>query len=385
MRPETALIDLLQTTNDAEGTDIHFGTFTGLHVRAHGALFEYDAGDAQETIESFYEYHLGAKRLLECFVNIMEPGEGQPLSMLNGRVLEQMRAAIAQIEANGSLDHDIEAVLRLNEMGSWRLTFYRSDLEGYGMSLRALPAQIPHIEELLPQPLLPLVQRIQEVVDRGRGIILVTGTTGSGKSSTLAALIDHINRNEAKKIITLEDPVEYWHTSIKSVIHHRQIERDTESFASGLKGALRQDPDVILIGELRDLETISLAMTAAETGHLVLATLHSRNVESTITRIVDVFPPEQQPMIRALLASSLQAIISQALVPSKVEGMKGGRVLHPEIAILPPGKGGVRSTIHDGRYNQVIQGLETMADQAGGGVYYSYERTAELLRREGLM
>lgn len=382
MHPETALMDLLQITNQSDGTDIHFGSFTGVHVRAHGELMEYEAEEARSVIEDFQKSHTGAQRLLSAFINIMNQ---EASNILNTRSIEQLKDAIHDIKTLGHMVHDIEAVLRLGDFGNWRLTFYRTDLEGYGAALRALPSHIPSLEQLIAPPLQPLAKKLHEVVERGKGLILVTGTTGSGKSSTLAGLLDYINRQHSRKVVTLEDPVEYWHTSKLSVIHHRQIERDTESFASGLKGALRQDPDVILIGELRDLETISLAMTAAETGHLVLATLHSRNVESTITRVVDVFPPDQQPMIRALLANSLQAIISQTLVPSDAKNVKGGRVLHPEVAILPTDKGGVRTTIHEGRYHQIIQGLETMAEKNGGGAYYSFERTADILRREGFL
>ena len=179
------------------------------------------------------------------------------------------------------------------------------------IAIRTIPVKIPTIEELN----LPAILR--ELMEHPYGLILVTGPTGSGKSTTLAAMIDYINTNAAKHIITLEDPIEFVHTHKKSIVNQREVGSDTKSFANGLRAALRQDPDIILVGEMRDLETISTAITAAETGHLVLATLHTTNAAQTIDRIIDVFPPHQQRQIRLQVSNVLRGIISQRLFPLK--------------------------------------------------------------------
>ena len=179
------------------------------------------------------------------------------------------------------------------------------------------PMEIPTAEQLR------LPDIIIQQAEKPRGLVIVTGPTGSGKSSTLAALIDHVNRTAARHIITLENPIEYVHPRIRSMINQREIGADTDSFASGLRAALRQDPDVILVGEMRDLETISTAITAAETGHLVFGTLHTKGAAGRIDRIIDVFPPEQQEQIRIQLAEVLECIVCQTLVPRTM----GGRTL----------------------------------------------------------
>lgn len=197
-----------------------------------------------------------------------------------------------------------------------------------------------------------------------KGLILVTGPTGSGKSTTLAAIVDHINANSSKHIITIEDPVEFVHKSKKSLINQREVGATTKSFARALKSCLREDPDVILVGEMRDLETIQLAMTAAETGHLVMGTLHTNTAPKTIDRIIDVFPANDKPMIRAMLSVSIEAIISQMLV-KRADGT--GRVAGHEIMLATPA---VRNLIREGKIPQlysVIQtgskmGMQTMKD-----------------------
>lgn len=214
-------------------------------------------------------------------------------------------------------------------------------------ALRVIPTQVPDAKTLgLPEIILQLTKKHQ-------GLILVTGPTGSGKSTTLACMIDTINRERDCHIITLEDPIEYLHRHNKSIINQREIGLDSHSFASALKASLRQDPDVILVGELRDLETISTALTAAETGHLVLATLHTNNAIGTVDRIVDVFPPHQQAQIRLQLASVLEAIIAQQLLP-RADGK--GRVAAFEILLATPA---VRNLIREAKTYQIMSLIQT--------------------------
>lgn len=195
-----------------------------------------------------------------------------------------------------------------------RINVFRH-LDGVAAALRPIRLRIPPLSELsLPEDLLKLA-------DFPNGLVLVTGASGSGKSTTLAALVDHINRTRARHVITIEDPIEYEHRDIRCLIHQREVGTNVESFASGLRAALRENPDVILLGELRDLDTISAALTAAETGHLVLGTLHSGSATAAVNRIVDVFPGHQQPHIRNQLALSLRAVLSQRLLPTRSRGL----------------------------------------------------------------
>jgi twitching motility protein PilT len=193
-----------------------------------------------------------------------------------------------------------------------------------GLVFRVIPMRIPSIEELL------LPDILKKISMESRGLILVTGTTGSGKSTTLAAMIDTINVNRTDHIITIEDPIEYLHRDKRSIVNQREIGSDTESFSKALRAAMRQDPDVILVGEMRDFETIQTALTAAETGHLVLSTLHTIDATETINRIISVFPPYQHKQVRIQLASVLKGIISMRLVP-RVDGK--GRVPAVEVLI----------------------------------------------------
>ena len=205
-----------------------------------------------------------------------------------------------------------------------------------------------------------------------RGLVLVTGPTGSGKSTTLAALTDRINNERAQHIITIEDPIEFTHKSKRSVVVQREVHYDTYSFSAALRSALRQDPDVVLIGEMRDLETISAAITIAETGHLVFATLHTNSASQSIDRMIDVFPPHQQPQVRAQLANILMAICSQRLVPA----IGGGRVVAAEILVANPA---VRNIIREGKSHQLDAVIQTGADQG----MQSMDRTLANLIRGG--
>ena len=218
-----------------------------------------------------------------------------------------------------------------------------------GAVIRVIPINIKTIEDLgLPE----VTKKFAELT---RGLILVTGPTGSGKSTTLAAIIDRINSTRKAHIITIEDPLEFLHKDKVAAINQRELGADTHSFASALKHVMRQNPDVILVGELRDLETISLAMTAAETGHLVFATLHTTDSAQTIDRIVDVFPPETQPRARMQLANSLRGVISQTLVPS----LNGGRTAAFEVLIC---HSGVRNLIREGKTHQIYNLIQTGAN-----------------------
>jgi len=215
------------------------------------------------------------------------------------------------------------------------------------LAIRVIPTRVPNLEELG----VPSV--IKTFVEKPQGLILVTGPTGSGKSTTLAALIDLINRTQCKHIITLEDPIEYLHKHGKSLIEQREIGADSCSFANGLRASLRQDPDVILVGEMRDLETISTTITAAETGHLVFATLHTTDAANTIDRIIDVFPGNQQPQIRVQLASVLVGIISQRLIPTMD---MDGRVVAMEILVNTPA---VANLIRSEKVHQIKTVMQT--------------------------
>ncbi len=218
----------------------------------------------------------------------------------------------------------------LEGLSRFRVNFYK-DKGNYAAAFRTITSQVPSFEKL------GLPDIVRTTAEKPRGLILVTGPTGSGKSTTLAAMIDYINTTKAEHILTIEDPIEFVHTSKSSIIHQRELGMDTRSFANALKSALREDPDIILVGEMRDHETIALALTAAETGHLVFGTLHTSSASQTIDRIIDVFPEGQQQQIRVQLANSLQAVFSQTLLPKvQPDGTKKGRVMAQEIMLVTP-------------------------------------------------
>lgn len=216
-----------------------------------------------------------------------------------------------------------------------------------GFAIRLVPITIKNMQEL------GLPETVSNVIRKSRGLILVTGPTGSGKSTTLAAMIDQINSETSSHIITIEDPIEYLHQHKKSIVNQREVGSDTRSFARSLRAALRQDPDVIQVGEMRDLETISTAITAAETGHLVLATLHTSDTSQALDRIIDVFPPGQQQQLRVQIASTIQGIIAQQLVP-KADGT--GRIVALEILIATSA---IRNLIREGKNHQIVSAIQT--------------------------
>ncbi len=238
-----------------------------------------------------------------------------------------------------------------------------------GLVARVIPTTVPSLRSLnMPEILTRLAQKPQ-------GLLLVTGPTGSGKSTTLAAVIDYINQTMSRHIITLEDPIEYLHRHGRSIINQREVGFDTNNFANGLRAALRQDPDVILVGEMRDLETIHTAITAAETGHLVLATLHTSDAVQTIDRIIDVFPAHQQPQIRIQLASVLVGVVSQRLFP-KAEGK--GRVAATEILVNTPA---VANLIRQEKVHQIKSLMQTGKAQG----MHTLEMSIKELMQQGLI
>jgi twitching motility protein PilT len=214
-------------------------------------------------------------------------------------------------------------------------------------AFRLIPRDMPRLSTLGVPPVL------EEFTKKPRGFVLVTGPTGSGKSTTLAAMIDLINDTRHEHILTIEDPIEFLHRHKKCIVNQRELGADAQSFSLGLKAALRQDPDVILVGEMRDLDTISTALTAAETGHLVFATLHTQDTAQTVDRIVDVFPPDQQQQVRVQLSISLQGIVTQQLLP-KADGQ--GRIVATEVLVPTPG---VRNLIREGKTHQIYSALQT--------------------------
>lgn len=217
---------------------------------------------------------------------------------------------------------------------------------GCGAVFRTIPSKVFSLSDLGLPPV------FQDISDKPRGLVLVTGPTGSGKSTTLAAMLNYINANKHEHILTIEDPIEFVHESIKSLINQREVHSDTKSFANALRSALREDPDVILVGEMRDLETIRLALTAAETGHLVFGTLHTTSAAKSVDRVVDVFPAAEKELVRSMLSESLQAVISQTLI--KKTG--GGRVAAHEIMICTPA---IRNLIRENKVAQMYSTIQT--------------------------
>lgn len=268
-------------------------------------------------------------------------------NILDAAQMEQMAHFLigdhwGKFQDEGELDFAYE----IEDVGRFRINTFKQK-GNISIAARSISSKIPTIEELE----MPAI--LNELALKPQGLILVTGPTGSGKSTTLAAMIDYVNRNTKKHIITLEDPIEYNHQHKKSIIQQREVGSDTNSFANGLRAALRQDPDIVLVGEMRDLETISTAITAAETGHLVLATLHTNSAAQTINRIIDVFPPHQQGQIRIQLSSVLEAVISQRLFR---RSDKPGRVAATEILLGHPS---IANLIRNEKVDQIDNIIQT--------------------------
>ncbi len=307
------LNELLQTAKDKEASDLHITVGSPPVVRVHNKL----------TVLSEYPK--------------LMPADTQSLlfSILNDEHIETLRR-------NGEVDMSYG----VSRIGRFRVNVYRQR-GTYSAAIRLMSSHIPTVEEL------GIPQTVVDLYNRQSGLVLVTGPTGSGKSTTLAALIQKINDNRSCHVLTLEDPIEYLYRHNKSLIDQREIGLDSASFASGLRAALREDPDVILVGEMRDPETISIAVTAAETGHLVFSTLHTTGAASTIGRIVDAFPEGQKEQIRTQLALVLESVVSQRLLP-RVD--KPGRIACFEIMHCTPA---IRSLIRDNKTFQIPSIIQT--------------------------
>jgi twitching motility protein PilT len=278
-------------------------------------------------------------------------GRLQPLEDYPVMTTEQTRETIYSILTNDQrqrleTDWQIDFAYAIPGRARFRVNAYYQR-GAIGAAFRLIPVSIKTVEELG----LPTV--LHDLAKRPRGFVLVTGPTGSGKSTSLAAVINEINETRDEHIMTIEDPIEFLHAHKRCIVNQREIGADAQSFAAGLKAALRQDPDVILVGEMRDLETIHTALTAAETGHLVFATLHTQDAPQTIDRIIDVFPPSQQQQVRVQLSVALQGVITQQLLPT-ADG--AGRVAACEVLLATPA---IRNLIREGKTHQIYSSLQT--------------------------
>jgi twitching motility protein PilT len=332
MPPANSIDELLEHMVARDASDLHVTTGTPPVVRVRGEvqrLEGYDPLSAEDTQQLLY------------------------------RILSSEQQKHLELKRQLDFSHSIPGLAR------FRVNVY-FQRESIGAAFRLIPADLKTLEEL------GLPSSLHQLAEKPRGIVLVTGPTGSGKSTTLAALIDEINRNRSEHILTIEDPIEFLHRHKRCIVNQREIGPDATSFAEALRAALRQDPDVILVGEMRDLETIATALTAAETGHLVFGTLHTQSAPSTIDRIIDVFPAEQQEQVRIQIASSLQGVVTQALLPT-ADGQ--GRV--PALEILLPDDA-VRNLIRQGKVEQIYSVMQT---NTGRGMQTMEQSLADLIQR----
>ncbi|WP_026475846.1 type IV pilus twitching motility protein PilT [Alkaliphilus transvaalensis] len=306
------ITNLLQQTIDSKASDLHITVAVPPTIRVNGELTK--IGEQLISTEE-------ASRLVK-------------------EILSEDQLQI--LESKGEVD----LTYSCPGLGRFRVNAFKQR-GTYSMALRVVAPNVPTIEALG----LPSVMK--ELANKRRGLVLVTGPTGSGKSTTLASMIDYINKERNCHILTLEDPIEYMHRHNKSIVNQREIGQDSHNFTNALRAALRQDPDVILVGEMRDIETISIAITAAETGHLVLSTLHTLGAPKTIDRIIDVFPPHQQQQIRIQLATVLEGIVSQQLVPTLNDQ---GRVAAMEIMVAT---NAIRNLIREGKTHQIQTSIQT--------------------------
>ena len=303
-----------EVVEDEHISDLHLTVNSRPIVRRAGELEYY----------SNWEQKLSGEELQEIARQLMDDGSWQ------------------EFQEEGELDFSYS----LPGVSRFRVNAYKQR-GSISIALRIIPQSVPSIDGL------GLPEIIRKLAGQRMGLILCTGPTGSGKSTTLAAMINEINQKRKEHVITLEDPIEYLHKHNKSMVHQREVGSDTKSFAKALRAALRQDPDVILVGEMRDLDTISIALEAAETGHLVLSTLHTNSAPQTVDRIVDVFPPGQQEQVRIQLASIIKGVIAQQLLP---RSDKSGRIPAFEIMV---GTSAVKNIIREGKTSQLENALQT--------------------------
>jgi twitching motility protein PilT len=291
----------------------------------------------------------------------------QGFDSLTGEETQQLlyRILSSEQQKHFELNRQLDFSYSIPGLARFRVNVY-FQRESIGAAFRLIPTELKTLEEL------GIPDSLHVLAEKPRGLVLVTGPTGSGKSTTLAALIDEINRNRSEHILTIEDPIEFLHRHKRCIVNQREIGPDATSFADALRAALRQDPDVILVGEMRDLETISTALTAAETGHLVFGTLHTQSAPSTIDRIIDVFPAEQQEQVRIQIANSLQGVVTQALLPT---ADKMGRV--PALEILLPDDA-VRNLIRQGKVEQIYSVMQT---NTGRGMQTMEQSLGDLIMR----
>jgi twitching motility protein PilT len=332
MRPVNSIDELLEHMVALNASDLHVTVGTPPVVRVRGEvqrLEEYAPLNADDSQQILY------------------------------RILSSEQQKHFELKRQLDFSHSIPGLAR------FRVNVY-FQRESVGAAFRLIPAELKTLEEL------GIPSSLHQLAEKPRGLVLVTGPTGSGKSTTLAALIDEINRNRSEHILTIEDPIEFLHRHKRCIVNQREIGPDATSFAEALRAALRQDPDVILVGEMRDLETIATALTAAETGHLVFGTLHTQSAPSTIDRIIDVFAAEQQEQIRIQIASSLQGVVTQALLPT-ADG--GGRV--PALEILLPDDA-VRNLIRQGKVEQIYSVMQTNTSR---GMQTMEQSLADLILR----
>jgi twitching motility protein PilT len=263
-------------------------------------------------------------------------------------------------------DHELDFAYSIEGVSRFRVNVY-AQRGSYGAAFRSIPHEIRPLAEL------GVPESISRFAYLHRGLVLVTGPTGSGKTTTLASILDLANRTRSSHIVTIEDPIEFLHHHKQCLVNQREVGADTDSFANALKHALRQDPDIILVGELRDLETTATALTAAETGHLVLATLHTQSAAQTIERIIDMFPPHQQQQVRSQLAMALQGVVTQALTP-RTDGQ--GRTIITEILVATPA---IRNLIREGKTHQIASFMQ--AGSAEGMLSFD-QHLAERVQQE---
>jgi twitching motility protein PilT len=329
------LTALLRAMVDQDASDLHLSAGTAPQFRIHGRLFKAKSDPLIPDVIKELIYEILTEQQKKVF------------------------------EAN----HELDFSFGVKDVARFRgnLFFQRGSM---GAVFRKIPVEIPDFDYL------KLPDVIKKVVRQPNGLFLVTGPTGSGKSTSLAAIIDYLNREENGHIMTVEDPIEFVHTHKSCIINQREVGADTHSFHDALKHSLRQDPDYILVGELRDLETIEMAMTAAETGHLVFATLHTNSAVQTIARIVNVFPSHQQPQIRQLLAATLQAVMTQQLIPNS---NKPGRSAAIELMI--PNLS-IRNLIREDKIHQIYGVMQS--GQGGTGMQTMNQALADLVRRGNL-